>query len=274
MINATEIIFDGVSSAFFSLIVTTTTVGGGISNTPSPQIDIGAEQVGNTGKWKSYGSKYTEPISFTIELVRKDGATMPADEISKVARWFVRKNDYKWLSFVQTDYADIFFRARATGYQIMSVGNMNKGISISYTTDSAFGHSQLITTTFVIEQGQESSVVVSSSEEGYIYPQMIITIPYSGTFEIVNNTDNATRSFKIANCSAGEIITVDNENKIILSSLPNHKIYDDFNFNFFRLVSKLNIASPNSFYTSNSLTQKNGKGMFTLTYRCPKKITY
>jgi hypothetical protein len=83
----------------------------------------------------------------------------------------------------------------------------------------------------------------SSYEEGYIYPHTEITVLEDGDLNIHNAIED--RNTYIANCVAGEVITMDYP--VISSSVSSHKIQNDFNWNFFRVA--------NTFYNSrNDLT--------------------
>lgn len=73
----------------------------------------------------------------------------------------------------------------------------------------------------------------SSYEEGYIYPYTEITILEDGDLNIHNVLEN--RNTYIANCSAGEVITMDYP--IIKTDNDSHKIQNDFNWNFFRVAN-------------------------------------
>lgn len=77
------------------------------------------------------------------------------------------------------------------------------------------------------------SINDESYEEGYIYPYMEIIINKDGDLKIHNSIEN--RETYIANCKAGEIITMDYP--IIKSSEESHKIQNDFNWNFFRVAN-------------------------------------
>lgn len=44
----------------------------------------------------------------------------------------------------------------------------------------------------------------------------------------------------IANCTQGEVITLDCVHKLITTSLASHEIANDFNYTFFRLVVNFN----------------------------------
>lgn len=93
-----------------------------------------------------------------------------------------------------------------------------------------------------------------SHEEGYIYPYTEITINESGDLNIYNAIED--RNTYIANCVAGEVITMDYP--IILSSISSHNIQNDFNYNFFRIAN----------------TFEDGRNDLTVSIPCTIKATY
>lgn len=81
----------------------------------------------------------------------------------------------------------------------------------------------------------KASLNDTSYEEGYIYPEMEITIKRDGDLTIHNSIEN--RETYIANCKANEVITLNYP--VIKSSLPSssHNIQNDFNWTFFRIAN-------------------------------------
>ena len=72
-----------------------------------------------------------------------------------------------------------------------------------------------------------------SDEIGYIYPNLKITINQSGDLILENKSQNCKTIIK--NCVSGEVITIDGEAHIISSNKVAHKIYNDFNYSFFKI---------------------------------------
>lgn len=72
-----------------------------------------------------------------------------------------------------------------------------------------------------------------SYEEGYIYPEMEITVKKDGNLMIHNSIEN--RETYIANCKANEVITLNYP--VIKSSDSSRKIQNDFNWTFFRVAN-------------------------------------
>lgn len=106
-------------------------------------------------------------------------------------------------------------------------------------TNKPFGYGQEITVSWDISDIAKTYVLSDMSDEiGYTYPTMAITCNRAGDLSIHNETENCTMVIK--NVSEGEVITVDGSTGIIESSLDSHKIYDDFNFEFFRIGNTIN----------------------------------
>ena len=84
-----------------------------------------------------------------------------------------------------------------------------------------------------VGQVYKASFNDTSYEEGYIYPEMEITVKQDGDLTIYNSIEN--RETYIANCKANEIITLDYP--VIKSSDSSHNIQNDFNWTFFRVAN-------------------------------------
>lgn len=86
---------------------------------------------------------------------------------------------------------------------------------------------------YFLGQVYKASLNDTSYEEGYIYPQMEITVKEDGDLTIHNAIEN--REMYIANCKSGEVITLDYP--VIRSSDSSHNIQNDFNWTFFRIAN-------------------------------------
>lgn len=101
----------------------------------------------------------------------------------------------------------------------------------------------------------KASINDTSHEEGFIYPYTEITVNENGDLKIHNALEN--RETFIANCVAGEVITMDYP--IIQSSISSHKnIQNDFNWTFFRVAN----------------TFDNSRNDLTVSLPCTMKIKY
>ena len=100
----------------------------------------------------------------------------------------------------------------------------------------------------------QHSINDTSYEEGYIYPEMEITVKQDGDLKIYNAIED--RSTYIANCKSGEVITLDYP--VIQSSDSSHNIQNDFNWNFFRIANAYD----------------NSRNDLTISLPCSIKIKY
>mgnify|MGYP003288985351 CR=1 FL=1 len=105
-----------------------------------------------------------------------------------------------------------------------------------------------------IGQVYKASLNDTSYEEGYIYPEMEITVKKDGNLKIHNSIEN--RETYIANCKAGEVITLDYP--VIQSSDSSHNIQNDFNWKFFRIAN----------------TYDNSRNDLVISLPCSIKIKY
>lgn len=100
----------------------------------------------------------------------------------------------------------------------------------------------------------KASLNDTSYEEGYIYPQMEITVKRDGNLTIHNSIEN--RETYIANCKSNEVITLDYP--VIRSSDSSHNIQNDFNWAFFRVAN----------------TYDNSRNDLVISLPCSIKIKY
>ena len=107
---------------------------------------------------------------------------------------------------------------------------------------------------YSLGQVYKASLNDTSYEEGYIYPQMEITVKKDGDLTIHNSIEN--RETHIGNCTSGEVITFDYP--VIQSSDSSHNIQNDFNWTFFRVAN----------------TYDNSRNDLVISLPCSIKIKY
>lgn len=105
-----------------------------------------------------------------------------------------------------------------------------------------------------VGQVYKASINDTSYEEGYIYPEMEITINKAGNLIIHNSIEN--RETYIANCQVNEKITFDYP--VVRSSVSSHNIQNDFNWTFFRVAN----------------TYDNSRNDLVISLPCSIKIKY
>lgn len=155
-----------------------------------------------------------------------------AAEHRNLTKWLNRKRFLK-LKIFDKDYMDLYYEARINVSKINLDGKL-VGFELNILTNRPFALRDPVTININNTKANgQHSINDISHEEGYIYPYTKITVKEAGNLKIVNAMEN--RSTYIANCAAGEKITMDYP--IIQSSDPSHKIENDFNWNFFRVAN-------------------------------------
>ena len=200
----------------------------------------------NKGKHHSLvGTQYDEYIQITFDICKNpdiyDDLRITNDEYKDLMRWLNRK---EFLKFQIIE--DEIFNERGSCYYNASF-NVNKikireilyGLELTMETDKPFGYGQEQRLYWDFSDITKSYLLRDISDEiGYTYPSMVITCIADGELSIHNETENCTMTIK--DCKAGEVITIDGETQIISSSFENHDIYNDFNYDFFRIGNTIN----------------------------------
>lgn len=208
-------------------------------------------------KYHLTSTQYEECLETTIQICKSsctnDDMEISQTEFREVVKWLARKKFLK-LKFLDEDYVDLYFEAAFNISRIELDGRLY-GLELNVVTNRPFALKE--PKTIVIKNTEENgtySLNDSSYEEGYIYPFMEITIVEDGDLKIHNAIEN--RNTYIANCTAGEIITMDYP--IIQSSDSSHNIQNDFNWNFFRIAN----------------TFENSRNDLTISIPCTIKLKY
>lgn len=197
-------------------------------------------------------AKYEEQITFTIQICKRkcnlnnaDMQIMP-EEMSLITRWLVRKDKYYPFKILQDGYEDIFFRGSFNNPQVIKIAGVVYGLELTFISDSPYAYLDTVYQDFSTDSTHSYSLIDMSHEIGHIYPSVFTCkCLESGDLQIVNAIEN--RVTEIKGCIKDEIITLDGIHKIISSNVPTHKLYNDFNYNYFRIANtywnKKNIIS-------------------------------
>ena len=171
------------------------------------------------------------------------------EEIYEISTW-LQPNDYQRFKPIYDDssFADIYFMGRFN-VEAVRIGAGIVGFNLTFTANAPYGFGEEQNNTYTItnsEDGNIFRVFNDSQEYGYLYfNKFEITCGSDGDFRMVNNNDISTETGQayttvIENCIQGEVITIDCENKIIQSSEEHDRLYNDFDYNFPRLVCDYN----------------------------------
>lgn len=188
---------------------------------------------------------YSEPISFTLQIVNKDFADFNVIREREIKNWLCKRGVYSWFNVDVPGYEQIFWKMNIFNPKLKYLGQVI-GMEFECTLDSPWGYSPLIKKTFQITNSNKNiALYINSDEDEYIYPLMTIKMNSYGTLEIKNSTEVEHRIFSLVNTVVGETIMLDNNTPDILSSQNGRNIYNDFNKHWIRLVNGQNILTSN-----------------------------
>lgn len=199
----------------------------------------------NGGKRYSItGAQYDDCISASFDICKDpdlyDAEMMiTSDECNAIMKW-LNRSDFYAFNFLNEDGEshNVYYNASFNVKKI-TINDRLFGLRLEMETDSPFGYGDEVANTYICSgSSDEKSISNMSADIGYTYPVIEIAFSGSGNFELKNITDDEVMQIK--NVTSGEKIVIDCFNQTIVTNKPNHKIFDDFNFNFFYLKSSSN----------------------------------
>lgn len=132
---------------------------------------------------------------------------------------------------VSEEYRDVFWNGTFNVEEIRFSSDC-VGFRLTFTSTAPFGYKDKVELSGSVNQGGMIAIDDISDEEGYIYPDITITLNASGDLKITNEFDK--RETVIHGCSSGETLTFTHLLQI-LSSNHAHELGDDFNYKFVRI---------------------------------------
>ncbi len=188
-------------------------------------------------------TQYEECITAIFDICKNpdiyDNMEITNDEYLELVRWLNRKHFYK-LHFIDDNHEiEPCFYEASFNISKVKIGEILYGLELEMTTNKPFGYGleRKIVNSFTADK--PSFIITDYSDEiGYIYPTLKIICHQNGNLMIRNElTDSSTY---IQNCSTNEVITIDGLTHGITTSKSSHDIYNDFNYNYFKIGNKTN----------------------------------
>lgn len=211
----------------------------------------------NGAKYETTSSKYDGCLTSSFQICKHPclakNSEITIAELREIMRWLNRKEFHKF-KLLNDEYVNVFFEASFNVSKIELNGKIY-GLELNMITNRPFALQEPIIVNLknIIPNG-EKRLLCKSDEEGFIYPEMEIVLEDDGDLEICNKSEG--RTMRVANCKAGEVITI--SYPMIETSLSTHKIQNDFNWNFFRIINTL----------------KSGENNITISLPCSIKLKY
>lgn len=191
---------------------------------------------------------YTYKDSLTMELSickytdNYEPEIITPEESSQIKRWLSSPTPQE-LSFDHPDYIQYHWIGTFNVEEVR-FGSDIVGFNLKFTCTAPFAYKDKVKFSGDVTENGTVLIDDTSDEEGYIYPDMTVTLKGSGKLTITNGYDG--RITMIDNCVSGEVLSFSHLLEIT-SSVSSHQLGDDFNYKFIRIN---NIYG----YTKNKLT--------------------
>lgn len=206
-------------------------------------------------------SNYKNCLETTIQICKNecdgcgDGMEITPDEVRELSQWLSRKG-FHTFRLDKKEYEDLYFEGSFDRIERIMIGDSVYGLQLHFVSNRPFALRNPIDYYLKYLTANMTKIIEDESEEeGYIYPDIVeIIIEDDGDFVLYNDAEERTTS--IANCSAGEIITL--QYPMISTSDDNHKIQNDFNWIFPRIAN----------------TYANNKNALTASLPCTIRFSY
>ena len=185
----------------------------------------------------SYPNNYTKTIQISKSMcANNEDFILTNDDVSTLTKWLCRK-EYKLFKWVDDDDDDeIFYEVHCKVSKVLVFG-ICYGLEITIESNRPFGITREINYIRELQANEDFEVTVYSDEEGYIYPNIEITLRQAGNLTITNQIEN--RNTVIKNCINNEVLTIKGSDILqITSNNPNHFLATDFNYKFPRLYNE------------------------------------
>lgn len=233
-------IFNGACSEEYNIICGF--VGGKVDDffSAGSHTDLQTESNFNGSVYHIISNKYSEPISFNMEIVHKNGGKLNREELRSIITWLCNPIDYMPLQIKDAFYENIIYYAKFTNPEELFVNGVN-GLRVKCTCKHPYGFTNLIKKKYTINNSTTAfTVPVNSDENDYIYPEFF-KITFNSDcdlFVLKNLNDIQLSQLEIKNVKSGEFFDFNCQDKFINS--PSNNVLERFNKKWPRLLNGKN----------------------------------
>lgn len=184
---------------------------------------------------------------------------LEASDIKRIMRWLNRKKYLKFKPIYEDNsFEDVYYMATFNISLIKTAGKII-GLTLQMKTNAPYGFAETVSTTNATLSSASDHLIIqdTSDEIGHINCDAVITCKAAGELRVTNSLD-PNNVLSVKNCKKDEVITLYGGTKIIESSLAHNKLFNDFNYNFIRVVN----------------TYVENENVFTSTLPCEIKVSY
>lgn len=195
-----------------------------------------------TNKFYISSTGYDEPYTVSFQVAKLSpgmelAAPMDEYELSDMMRWLNRKNYCKFKPvYKDGECFDVYYMGTFDVQPVELCGRII-GLDLTLKTNAPFGYYEPVRVHMSLRNPEDRYTLVDSSDEtGFTYPATVTIECLADGDLVLKNTKDA-RHTEIKNCRAGEMLTLDGEEKLVTSSMSHGRLYNDFNYNFVRIYN-------------------------------------
>ena len=178
-------------------------------------------------------------IQFTLQFSLLDEEWTP-EKTHEIARWLLH-DTYK--SFQSADDLGKYYYVICVNGENLYKAN-NKGyVELTFESNAPYAFSPIYLNEYDLSDNTTIDTIQienRSDLNDYYYPTVEIELQGTTTDITLANLSDGGREFSFTGLSTGETISVDNENKYIVSDVPAVYRFSEFNKNWLRLVYGIN----------------------------------
>lgn len=238
--NAFDFEYDGQLASGWGLILCQLDGDSGINiSTAGSELNFNQVSTRRGALWFTTETTYDSVLTATFQVCKYDCETgspqsLTVDEQRGITRWLNRKEPHE-LKIISDENLYDYVRFEGS-FNLSKVETIEGiiGFELTFTSNRPFALGKRVRRKLTLTAKESYSITDISDEIGYSYPDMTVTLKSGGDFTLYNAIEDRTTEVK--SCTSGEVLTFD-EYLNISSSLPSHKLQNDFNYVFFRVAN-------------------------------------
>ena len=255
----TDFVYDGVALSNLGYMISDLDSSNNVSESENATRTFNNISMFN-GKYMPFtASIYENRIEFTFDIIKNtckgiNDYRITNMEVQHIMRWLARPDNHE-IKFVHSDYSYVYYEG-SFNVSNLKLGDDIVGLRLNFVTTRPFGVHETVWFRQELDSPDDELLVTDISDDaGHVYPYIEILCKESGNLCLTNSYDGV--STIINNCSEGERI-IFTENLILSTDQIDHKIQNDFNYEFLRI--------------SNNYTNRTNR--ITSTLKCEILLSY
>lgn len=236
---AADFLFNGQAASDFGLTICS--FNGEFEAASGGEIEYAVVKTPDRNVDAFYGAQFNSVIQWNFSICKNpcknSDLYFNQYEESSIAKWLLKTDGYKFLQFNQQGYEDIFYKV----YFNMSPHQSNGrtiGYNLTATSDCAYGFTDVIKKSAVINFRAPLKFIIHSDIDAYIFPY--VKMSGVGDFQLKNLNDASNKASEFYRASNEMIMDSDSD---FITGL---KTAGDFNWRFLRLVDNENTITTDS----------------------------